>query len=196
MVARGARHAHARSFWVPARRGCARDFGKARIAYDFCTREERDCHDTHPIGAGHTAHLALAGPAEAQSRANDREKPSACNRTDRCATRSRAMSRNVLQSIDDRLRRQRYNSLALNPISLALGGVARCCAHAFEWCKKHSLGLLPHRAEHRACEAPLPTRDSCSLWYCVGGSRRSFGARAGCVALFVLAGCATLPPYP
>ena len=62
--------------------------------------------------------LALAAPALAQSRASDREKRSACGRTDRCAPTlspadrenlSRAMSRNVLHSIDDRLRRQRYN---------------------------------------------------------------------------------------
>ena len=61
--------------------------------------------------------LALAGPATAQTRASDREKRSACNRTDNCArlspadreNLSRAMSRNVLHSIDDRLRRQRYN---------------------------------------------------------------------------------------
>jgi len=62
--------------------------------------------------------LALAGPAVAQNRANDREKRSACGRPDSCAPQlspadrenlSRAMSRNVLHSIDDRLRRQRYN---------------------------------------------------------------------------------------
>jgi hypothetical protein len=63
--------------------------------------------------------LALAGPAAAQSRASDREKRSACGgRPDSCAPQlspadrenlSRAMSRNVLHSIDDRLRRQRYN---------------------------------------------------------------------------------------
>ena len=62
--------------------------------------------------------LALAGPAVAQSRASDREKRTPCSRTDSCAPTlsaadrenlSRAMSRNVLHSIDDRLRRQRYN---------------------------------------------------------------------------------------
>jgi len=62
--------------------------------------------------------LALAGPAVAQSRASDREKRTSCSRTDSCAPTlstadrenlSRAMSRNVLHSIDDRLRRQRYN---------------------------------------------------------------------------------------
>jgi hypothetical protein len=61
--------------------------------------------------------LALAGPAVAQSRASDREKPSTCNRTHSCAplsaadreNLSRAMGRNILHSIDDRLRRQRYN---------------------------------------------------------------------------------------
>jgi hypothetical protein len=62
--------------------------------------------------------LALAGPAVAQTRASDREKRSACAGTERCAPTlsradrenlSRAMSRNVLHSIEDRLRRQRYN---------------------------------------------------------------------------------------
>jgi len=62
--------------------------------------------------------LALAAPALAQSRAPDRDKRTACSRTERCAPTlsaadrenlSRAMSRNVLHSIDDRLRRQRYN---------------------------------------------------------------------------------------
>jgi hypothetical protein len=61
--------------------------------------------------------LALAGPAVAQSRASDREKRSTCNHRNGCATLSpadrenlsRAMGRNVLHNIEDRLRRQRYN---------------------------------------------------------------------------------------
>ena len=39
--------------------------------------------------------LALAGPAVAHSRANDREKHSACTRTDSCATLSRADRENL-----------------------------------------------------------------------------------------------------
>jgi hypothetical protein len=62
--------------------------------------------------------LALAAPAVAQSRASERDRRPACSRTNSCAPTlsaadrenlSRAMSRNVLHSIDDRLRRQRYN---------------------------------------------------------------------------------------
>jgi hypothetical protein len=62
--------------------------------------------------------LALIAPAVAQTRASDRDKRSFCSRTGSCAPTlspadrenlSRAMSRNVLHSIDDRLRRQRYN---------------------------------------------------------------------------------------
>jgi hypothetical protein len=54
----------------------------------------------------------------AEGRTSDREKRSECGRAERCGGNlsqadrenlSRAMSRNVLHSIDDRLRRQRYN---------------------------------------------------------------------------------------
>jgi hypothetical protein len=69
-----------------------------------------------------TAALLLIGlevaPASAEGRPQDRERRPACNpRSDNCGSLSqadrenlsRAMSRNVLQSIDDRLRRQRHN---------------------------------------------------------------------------------------
>jgi hypothetical protein len=55
----------------------------------------------------------------AEGRASDREKRSGCGSAERCGGNlsqadrenlSRAMSRNVLHSIDDRLRRQRYTS--------------------------------------------------------------------------------------
>jgi hypothetical protein len=54
----------------------------------------------------------------AEGRTSDREKRSGCGSAERCGGNlsqadrenlSRAMSRNVLHSIDDRLRRQRYN---------------------------------------------------------------------------------------
>ena len=53
-----------------------------------------------------------------QGRVSDREKRSGCGSAERCGGNlpqadrenlARAMSRNVLHSIDDRLRRQRYN---------------------------------------------------------------------------------------
>ena len=54
----------------------------------------------------------------AEGRTSDREKRHSCGRAESCGGNlsqadrknlSRAMSRNVLHSIDDRLRRQRYN---------------------------------------------------------------------------------------
>jgi hypothetical protein len=54
----------------------------------------------------------------AEGRTSDRQKRSGCGSAERCGGNlsqadrenlSRAMSRNVLHSIDDRLRRQRYN---------------------------------------------------------------------------------------
>jgi hypothetical protein len=59
----------------------------------------------------------LASSASAEGRSSDKNKRPACSRTESCGTLSqadrenlsRAMSRNVLQSIDDRLRRQRSN---------------------------------------------------------------------------------------
>jgi hypothetical protein len=61
--------------------------------------------------------IGLSQTALAEGRSNDREKRSVCSRGESCGTLSqadrenlsRAMSRNVLQSIDDRLRRQRSN---------------------------------------------------------------------------------------
>jgi hypothetical protein len=65
-----------------------------------------------------TALLVVSVTQLAEGRTSDREKRSGCGSAERCGGNlsqadrenlSRAMSRNVLHSVDDRLRRQRYN---------------------------------------------------------------------------------------
>jgi hypothetical protein len=62
--------------------------------------------------------VSVTQPSLAEGRTNDRDKRSGCGRAETCGGNlsradrenlSRAMSRNVLHSIEDRLRRQRYN---------------------------------------------------------------------------------------
>jgi hypothetical protein len=62
--------------------------------------------------------VSVTQPALAEGRTSDRDKRSGCGRTETCGGNlsradrenlSRAMNRNVLHSIEDRLRRQRYN---------------------------------------------------------------------------------------